>query len=64
MGEAIRRGNFEERKTQAIEAGRVKGVPSFRQRISRASDQLGALLTPELLLGLIVSRMKNRRKSR
>lgn len=55
MGEARRRGSFEERKAQAIEAGRVKGVRTVKQKVSNAIDGIASLLTLQALIGLLGS---------
>lgn len=53
MGEARRRGNFEERKAQAIAAGRVKGEKTFVQKSSTALSHLGMMLDATALMQLL-----------
>lgn len=54
MGEARRRGNFEERKTQAIDAGRVKVKGEYKAGVTDSLvglpfAVLSALLRPNVL---------------
>ena len=62
MGEARRKGNFEERKARAIEAGRAKGAPTLKQKLSAATNHIGFLLTPELLLAMLKARARAKRR--
>lgn len=64
MGEARRRGSFEDRKAQAIEAGRIKGEPTFRQKISAANNHLGALLDVPSMLALFGVRERTLARAR
>ena len=48
MGEARRRGTFEERKVEAIKAGRVKNVKTKRRNKDFTSDMFLSSLFPML----------------
>lgn len=62
MGAARRRGSLEERKAQAVEAGRAKGVRTTRQKVSNTIGGMGHLLSIELLSALLGSK-HNRKRS-
>lgn len=56
MGEARRRGSFEERKAQAIEAGRIKGSTTLRQKGRAAVNNMASLLDSIGLMALLRAR--------
>lgn len=64
MGEARRKGNFEERKAQAVQAGRVKGGATFSLKAAATARQLGTILTPEILLSLLQGSNRASRRRR
>lgn len=53
MGEARRRGSYEERKAQAIEAGRIKGASTFKRKLSKGIGNIVPYLNPEILTNML-----------